>query len=120
MRIMYLGEEMNEILILVPGIVKTPVTGARLPPERSQEHVEIRSGHKKVNVIVPWYESLMPHCSYHCAVGNGIAQVVFQAELIHGLQDIQQTCMYLFQTKLSHDSSCLRTKLVNLQLNCNY
>ena len=88
--IMDLGEEVDEVLFLAPGVVKAAVGSGTVAAVRGREALEVRARHQYVHVVVPGDESLVADRSEQGAVCDGVAQTLPPAEGVHIREDVQQ------------------------------
>ena len=73
-----------------------------------QEPFKIRAGHHDINVVIPWDETFVADGSEQGAIGEGIADSLLPAEVVHIDQDIEQDRLDLLQIQLFHSFRFVR------------
>ena len=65
--------------------------------------VIIGAWHRHVEIIIPWYEPLVSHGSYHSATADSIAQTVLTAHFVKCEQYSEYLLMKCFYIVVGHD-----------------
>ena len=88
------------------GIVQKAIGSAVVV--KRHETFKIRAGHHDINVVIPWDETFVADGSEQGAIGEGIADPLLPAEVVHIDQDIEQDRLDLLQIQLFHSFRFVR------------